>query len=143
MKVKIKKVHPDAKVPEYKTESAAGCDIHSIEEVKIKPGESALIRTGLAFEFENGYFAMIAPRSSFALKNNLDVPNSVGICDSDYRGEYLMAIRNLGTKEAIVEKHERIGQIVFVPFVQAQFEEVENLGETQRGTGGFGSTGKF
>lgn len=143
MKVKIKKVHPDAIIPEYKSASAAGCDIHSIEEVKIKPGESVLIRTGLAFEFDDGYFAMIAPRSSFALKNNLDVPNSVGICDSDYRGEYLMAIRNIGTTEVIVEKHERIAQIVFVPFAQAQFEEVENLGETQRGTKGFGSTGKF
>jgi dUTP pyrophosphatase len=143
MKVKIKKLHRDAKIPEYKSVNAAGCDIYALEETVIKPRESVLVRTGIAIEFDKGYFAILAPRSSFALKNNLDIPNSIGIGDSDYRGEYLMAIRNLGDKEVIVEKHERIGQFIFVPFVQARFEEVESLGDTQRGSGGFGSSGKF
>ena len=143
MKVKIKKVHPEAKIPEYKTKGAAACDVYSLEEVKIKPGESAMLRTGVAFEFPQGYFLMLAPRGSFALKKHLDMPNSVAIGDSDYRGEYLMPVRNLGTEETVVEKHERIGQILFIPIEQAEFEEVDELGETERGSGSFGSTGKF
>jgi len=143
MKVKIKKVHADAIIPEYKTEGAAGCDITAVEEVTIKPNESFLVRTGLSIECPQGYFVMLAPRSSFVLKKNLDVPNSVGIIDSDYRGEILMSLRNLGTEDAVIEKGERIGQILFIPVVQADFEVVEELTETQRGAGGFGSTGKF
>mgnify|MGYP001258170051 CR=1 FL=1 len=143
MKVKIKKVHADAIIPEYKTEGAAGCDITAVEEVTIKPNESFLVRTGLSIESPQGYFVMLAPRSSFVLKKHLDVPNSVGIIDSDYRGEILMSLRNLGTEDAVIEKGERIGQILFIPVVQADFEVVEELTETQRGAGGFGSTGKF
>ncbi len=142
MKVKIKRVHPDAKIPEYKTKGAAACDVYSLEEVVIKPGESAMLRTGLAFEFPSDYFMMLAPRGSFALKKHLDIPNSIAIGDSDFRGEYLMPVRNLGQEDAIIEKHERIGQILFIPIVQAEFEEVDELGETERGTGSFGSTGK-
>lgn len=143
MKVKIKRVHPDAKIPEYKTSGAAGCDIYTIEKVNIKPGESLMLRTGLAFEFPKNYFLMIAPRSSFALKNNLDIPNSIAIGDADYRGEYLLAVRNLGGKEITIEKHERIGQVLFIPIEHAEFLEVEELTESKRGSGSFGSTGKF
>lgn len=143
MKIKIKKVHPDAKLPEYKTKGAAGCDISSLEEVKIKPGKSAMIRTGIALEFSEDIFVILAPRSSFCLRNNLDVPNSIGIGDSDFRGEYLMAIRNLGKEEVTIEKHERIGQLVFLNKIHADFEVTDTLENTERGEGGFGSTGKF
>mgnify|MGYP002868003077 FL=1 len=143
MKVNIKKVHADAIIPEYKTEGAAGCDVIAVEEVIIKPNESFLVRTGLSIECPQGYFVLLAPRSSFVLKKHLDVPNSVGIIDSDYRGEILMSLRNLGTEDAVIEKGERIGQVLLMPVVQADFEVVDELTETQRGTGGFGSTGKF
>ena len=143
MKVKIKKVHPDAKIPEYKSKDAAGCDVYALEEVKIKPNTIEFIRTGVSFEFESTHFLMIAPRSSLALKKNLMVPNSIAIGDSDYRGEYLLALRNLGTEEVTIDKHERIGQILFLQFTRAEFEEVDELSDTERGTGGFGSTGKF
>lgn len=143
MKVKIKKVHADAKIPERKSKAAAGFDIYSIEETVIKPGESAMIRTGVALEFPEDVLVIVAPRSSFALKKNLDVPHSIGIGDSDYRGEYLLPLRNLGKEDAIIEKHERIGQFVFLYKLDIEFEEVDELEDTERGTGGFGSTGKF
>lgn len=143
MKVKVKKVHPDAKIPERKTKGAAGFDIYSIEETKILPGESAMIRTGISLEFPEDMFVIMAPRSSFVLKKHLDVPNSIGIGDSDFRGEYLLVIRNLGTEEAIIEKHERIGQFIFLNKTDVELEEVDELEDSERGTGGFGSTGKF
>lgn len=143
MKVKIKKLSKEAVIPEYKTPGAAGCDISSIEEVVIDPGESKFIKTGISIECPEGYFFLIAPRSSLVLKNNLDVPNSVGIVDSDYRGEYLICLRNLGKEKVIIAKGERIGQLVFLPAIQVEFEEVDELSTTKRGEGGFGSTGNF
>jgi dUTP pyrophosphatase len=142
MKVKIKKVNPDAITPEYKTDGSAGCDIHVIEEVVIKPKETILLKTGLSLEFSNNYLVMLVPRSSFCMKNNLDIPNSIGIGDSDYRGEYLFAVRNLGDSEVRIKKHERIAQFVFFKVEKAEFEEVKDLEDTERGEGGFGSTGK-
>lgn len=143
MKVKIKKLHPDAKIPERKSKAAAGFDIYCIEETKIMPGESAMIKTGIALEFPEDMLVIIAPRSSFVLKNHLDVPHSIGIGDSDYRGEYLLPLRNLGSEEVIIERHERIGQFVFLNKVDVEFEEVDELEDSERGAGGFGSTGKF
>lgn len=143
MKVNIKKTHENAKIPVYKTSESAGCDVTSVEEVRIKPGESLLVRTGISLEIPKGYLVMLVPRSSFALKKNLDIPNSVGIGDSDFRGEYMFAIRNLGTEDAIIEKDERMGQLVFFKYEQAEFEEKMELENSERGVGGFGSTGKF
>ena len=143
MKVKIKKVSDLAIVPEYKTEGAAGCDLHSIEEVVIKPNSTVLIKTGLQFEIPEGFFMLLAPRSSLVMKNNLDMPNSIGIIDSDYRGEVLIALRNLGMENVIIEKGERIAQLLIMSSNKAEFELVENLNESLRGSSGFGSTGKF
>jgi dUTP pyrophosphatase len=143
MKVKVKKLHEHAKVPEFKTLGAAGCDLYSVEETIIKSGELVYIKTGLAFEIPQGAFGMVLPRSSFCFKFNLDMPHSAGVIDSDYRGEVLVVFRNLGKEDVKIDKHERVAQFIFFSYSSPSFEEVDELNETDRGTGGFGSTGKF
>lgn len=142
MKVKFKKLHPDAIIPKYQTAGAVGADICTMEEITIKPGELHFIKTGIAIENPENHFVMIAPRSSLCLKKHLDMPNSVGIMDEDFRGEYIVALRNLGNEEVVIEKSERIAQIIFIPYSRMEFDEVDELSETERGIGGFGSTGK-
>jgi len=142
LKVKFKKLHPAAKVPVYKSAEAAGCDIYTVVEETIKPGEIAFLKSGLAIEIPQGYFAAMTPRASFCLKQHLDMPHSLGIMDSDYRGEYLIPLRNLGSEPVEIPAGERIAQMIFLPYVQAQFEESTELSDTIRGAGGFGSTGK-
>jgi len=143
MQIKIKKLHADAKLPIYSTEDAAGADLFTTEEVIIKPGETAFIKTGLSFEFPKGYFGLMTPRSSLCLKKHLDLPNSVGILDADYRGDLIVSLRNLGTEDVLIEKNEKIAQIIFMKYEKGEFAEVEELENTSRGDGGFGSTGKF
>jgi dUTP pyrophosphatase len=142
MILKVKKLNKDAVIPAYQSEEAAGFDLHSIEDVILKPGERKLIGTGLAFEIEKGYEIQIRPRSGLAFKHGITVLNSPGTVDSDYRGEIKVLLINLGNESFEIKKGERIAQAVVAPVVQAKFEEVEILSNTKRGSGGFGSTGK-
>ena len=142
MKLKIKKLTSDAIIPAYQTELAAGFDLHSVEDYVLKKGERKLIKTGLAFEIELGFEVQIRPRSGLAFKHGITVLNTPGTIDADYRGEIMVLLINLGDEDFEIKKGERIAQAVIVPVVQAEFEEVDELSVTKRGTGGFGSTGK-
>jgi dUTP pyrophosphatase len=142
MILKIKKLNEKAIIPAYQSEEAAGFDLHSIEDIVIKVGERKLIGTGLAFEIEKGFEVQIRPRSGLAFKHGITVLNSPGTIDSDYRGEIKVLLVNLGEEDFEIKKGERIAQAVIAPVVQAEFEEVKELSDTKRGSGGFGSTGK-
>lgn len=136
-------VNADAKLPEYKTEGAAGADICACvsEPVVISSGKFGMIPTGLFFEIPFGYEVQIRPRSGLAAKNGVTVLNTPGTIDSDYRGELKIILINLGTEDFVVNNGDRIAQMVISPVQQANFEIVDSLSETQRGSGGFGSTG--
>jgi dUTP pyrophosphatase len=142
MILKIKKLNADAIIPAYQSEEAAGFDLHSIEDVVIKPGERKLIGTALAFEIEKGYEIQIRPRSGLAYKHGITVLNTPGTIDSDYRGEIKVLLINLGSVDFEIKKGERIAQAVVAPVVQAKISQAEHLNDTNRGSGGFGSTGK-
>ena len=142
MKLKIKKLNPEAIIPAYQTKEAAGFDLHSIEDVVLKPGERKLIGTGLAFEIEYGYEVQIRPRSGLAFKHGITVLNSPGTIDSDYRGEIKILLINHSNEKFEIKKGDRIAQAVVAPVIQAEIVEVEELSLTERGEGGFGSTGK-
>ncbi len=141
MKLKIKKLNQEALIPSYQTKEAAGFDLHSVDEVVIKKGERKLISTGLAFEIEKGYEIQIRPRSGLAFKHGVSVLNSPGTIDSDYRGEIKVLLINLGNEDFEIKKGDRIAQAVIAPVVQAKILEVDELSSTERGSGGFGSTG--
>lgn len=130
-----------ATAPFYATEGAAGMDIRSIEEVNLQPGERKLVRTGLKIAVPQGFEAQIRPRSGLALKKGISMVNTPGTIDSDYRGEVGVILINHGQEEVRLEKGERIAQMVICPVVQVQVEVVQSLDETDRGAGGFGSTG--
>jgi dUTP pyrophosphatase len=142
MKLKIKKLNPEAIIPSYQTKEAAGFDLHSIEDVILNPNERKLIATGLAFEIEYGYEVQIRPRSGLAFKHGITVLNSPGTIDSDYRGEIKVLLINHSNEKFEIKKGDRIAQAVVAPVIQAEIVEVEELSETKRGKGGFGSTGK-
>ncbi len=143
MKVNIKKLNENAIIPTYGSEYAAGADLYACidEDVTILPNETRLIKTGLAIEVPVGYGAFIYARSGLASKRGLAPANKVGVVDSDYRGEVMVALHNHSGKEQIVAKGERIAQMVIAPYLKADFEVVEELSDTVRGAGGFGSTG--
>ncbi|MDO7253830.1 dUTP diphosphatase [Helicobacter cappadocius] len=141
MNIKIKKLHPDALVPKYQTLQAAGFDIHSIEDTIVAAQESKLIKTGLSMSIQNGYELQIRPRSGLALKHSISVLNSPGTIDSDYRGEIMVILINHSTQEFAIKKGDRIAQGVVSKVYQADFIEVEELDDTLRGSGGFGSSG--
>lgn len=143
MKIKIKKLNENAVIPTYGSEYAAGADLYACidgDEV-IKPGETKLIKTGLAIELPVGYAAFIYARSGLASKRGLAPANKVGVVDCDYRGEIMVALHNHSAIEQSVAKGERIAQMVIAPYITAEFEESEALSDTVRGQGGFGSTG--
>ena len=142
MKLKIKKLNEEAIIPAYQSEEAAGFDLHSVEDYVLKTGERKLINTGLAFETEPGYEVQIRPRSGLAFKHGITVLNSPGTIDSDYRGEIKVLLINLGSEDFEIKKGERIAQAVVAPVIQAEIVEVDELNDTKRGKGGFGSTGK-
>ncbi len=141
--VKVKKLREDAVIPTYGSEYSAGCDLYACmdEDVCIMPGRTEIIKTGLAMEIPEGYAGLIYARSGLATKKGLAPANKVGVVDSDYRGEIMVALHNHSDEERTVEKGERIAQLVITPFLKADLMETEELGETGRGTGGFGSTG--
>ena len=141
-KVKIKFLSKDAHYPKYATENSAGCDLTSIDEVTLAPGERTLIRTGIAISLPEGYEAQVRPRSGLAVKQGITVLNAPGTIDADYRGEVGVPIINLGYKDYTIKVGERIAQMVIAPVTQVIFEEVEDLDETERGASGFGHTGK-
>lgn len=141
--LKIKKLDPEAKLPCYGSESAAGADLYALSEhsIRIAPGESAVVHTGLAAEIPEGYAGFVYARSGLASKKGLAPANKVGVIDSDYRGEIRVVLHNHSLYERTIEPYERVAQLVIAPYVYAQFEETEELSETVRGEGGFGSTG--
>ena len=143
MKVKIKKLNKNAVIPTYGSPFAAGADLYAcIEEaVSIMPGETKLIKTGFAIELPVGYAAFIYARSGLASKRGLAPANKVGVVDCDYRGEIMVALHNHSTAEQKIEPKERIAQMVIAPYITAEFSEAEELSDTVRGEGGFGSTG--
>ena len=141
--VRIKKLKENAVVPTYGSEFAAGADLYAAveESVTIAPSETKLIPTGIAMEIPVGYAGFIYARSGLASKKGLAPANKVGVVDADYRGEVMVALHNHGTVEQTIEAGERIAQMVIAPFITANFIESENLEDTVRGAGGFGSTG--
>lgn len=140
MKVKVKKLHPDAVVPKYATPGASGFDFVAIEDMILHSGETKLVRTGLAIAVDQGYEIQVRPRSGLSLKTGLRVANAPGTVDSDYRGEVCVIIQSTGGVHEI-KKGDRIAQGVVCPILQVEFDEVDDLDDTQRGVGGFGSTG--
>ncbi len=133
-----------AKIPEYKTAGAAGCDVCALleEDVVLKAGERMLIPTGLSFSIPEGYEIQVRPRSGLAFKNGVTVLNTPGTIDSDYRGEVKVILINLGKEDFVLKNGERIAQLVVAPVTIGKFLSVDSLDETERGNGGFGSTGK-
>ena len=144
VKVLIKKLNSRVKLPKYKTDGSSGMDLMAFldKSVSILPKKSELIPTGISIAIPNDTEVQIRPRSGLAAKNNISVLNTPGTIDSDYRGELKVILYNHGSEEFIVNNDDRIAQMVLVPIIKASFEEVENLPDTIRGRGGFGSTGK-
>ena len=142
-KVEIKKLDERAIIPAYGTEFSAGADLYALtdEPITIAQGETKLIHTGLAMAIPQGLVGLIFARSGMATKRGLAPANKVGVIDSDYRGEIMVALHNHGTAPQTVDSGERIAQISFLPFYAAEFDVCDNLSETVRGEGGFGSTG--
>ena len=140
----IKKLNDKARIPTYGSEFAAGADLYACldGDVTIAPAETLLIHTGLAMEIPTGLVGLIYARSGLASKKGLAPANKVGVIDSDYRGEIMVALHNHSTEPRTISNGERIAQIVFAPYYTAEFNLVDELGDTTRGTGGFGSTGK-
>jgi len=140
--IKIKKLNEDAIIPKYQTAGAAGFDLHSVEEVTITPGNQKMICIGIAVEIPLNTELQIRPRSGLAASNMLSITNSPGTIDSDYRGELKVILINHDIKSFQVMKGDRIAQAVLSPVIQGDIIEVEELSETVRGVGGYGSTGK-
>ena len=143
-KVLVKKLNPKAELPKYKTEGSSGMDLMALIEnpIKIKSQNSALIPTGLSIAIPEDTEVQIRPRSGLAAKSNISVLNTPGTIDSDYRGEIKIILFNHGNKEFTVNNNDRIAQMILMPVLKAEFEEVEDLPKSVRGSGGFGSTGK-
>ena len=144
MKINIKKLNKNAIIPTRGSEQAAGYDLYACTDTRIiiAPHDTIKIGTGLAIEIPDGYFGAIYTRSGFATKKRLRPSNCVGVCDSDYRGEYIVAIHNDSNLPQIIEPMERIAQLIVMPYLPVEFDEVEELSDTERGSGGFGSTGQ-
>ena len=142
--LRIKKLRDNAQMPTYGSEYAAGADMYAAidEAVTIQPGETKFIPTGLAFEIPEGYAGFIYARSGLACKKGLAPANKVGVVDADYRGEVMVALHNHGTEAQTVEAGERIAQMIIAPFVAVNYIFSDELDDTVRGAGGFGSTGR-
>ena len=143
-KVLIKRLDPAVKLPVYKTNGASGMDLIAFinKPINIKPKTSSLVATGLSVAFSKDYEIQIRPRSGLAAKNNISVLNTPGTIDSDYRGEIKVIIYNHGNNDFTINNGDRIAQMILAPVVKMELEETNNLPETIRGEGGFGSTGK-
>ncbi len=145
IELQIKKLRPGAKLPSRGSEQAAGYDLYAcLEEdrLTIAPHTTAKVPTGLAVAIPDGYFGAVFARSGLASKQGLRPANCVGVCDSDYRGEYIVMLHNDTDQPRTIENGDRIAQLVVMPYLSVSFTEVEKLSETERGEGGFGSTGR-
>ena len=144
VKVLIKRLDPKVNLPSYKTDGSSGMDLMAFinNPIKIEPKKSCLIPTGLSIAIPNDCEVQIRPRSGLAVKSNISVLNTPGTIDSDYRGELKVILFNHGDKDFFVRNNDRIAQMILMPILKIDFEEVENLPDTLRGSGGFGSTGK-
>ncbi len=141
MRVLFKKLTDKAVKPTYGTQYSAGADLYSVETRQIASGETAVIKTGISVQIPNGYVGLIYARSGLATKRGLAPANKVGVIDSDYRGEIMVALYNQSNTVQTVEEGERIAQMVIAPYLACDYQEVESLEDTERGSGGFGSTG--
>ena len=143
-KVLIKKLDPKAELPTYKTEGASGMDLMAFiqEPITLKPKSSCLVPTGIAVAFSSDFEIQIRPRSGLAAKNNISVLNTPGTIDSDYRGEIKVILFNHGESDFLINNKDRIAQMILNPVIKMDLEETDDLPETIRGEGGFGSTGK-
>lgn len=143
--VEIKRLRPDAKLPLRGSDCAAGCDLYACldgdGELTIPPHHTAMISTGIAVALPEGTFGAVFARSGLAMREGLRPANCVGVVDSDYRGECMVALHNDSERNRTIRTGERIAQLVLLPYLPIEFSEVESLPETARGTGGFGSTG--
>ena len=144
VKVLIKKLDSKVQLPKYKTDGSSGLDLMALIEdpIKIKSQESTLIPTGISVAIPQDTEIQIRPRSGLAAKSNISVLNTPGTIDSDYRGEIKIVLFNHGKEDFVINNNDRIAQMILMPIIKAEFEEVENLPKTLRGSGGFGSTGK-
>ena len=143
-KVLIKKLDPSVELPAYKTEGASGMDLMALvkEPINLKPNSSCLVPTGLAVAFSSDFEIQIRPRSGLAAKNSISVLNTPGTIDSDYRGEIKVILFNHGKSDFLINNKDRIAQMILTPVIKMDLEETDDLPETIRGEGGFGSTGK-
>jgi dUTP pyrophosphatase len=144
VKVLIKRLSPEVNLPSYKSSGASGMDLMAFikSSITIKPKTSCLIPTGLSMAFSQDYEIQIRPRSGLAAKNNISVLNTPGTIDSDYRGEIKVIIYNHGDKDFVINNNDRIAQMILTPVIKMELQEIDELPETMRGEGGFGSTGK-
>ena len=144
VKVNIKKLNENATIPTYGSQFSAGADLYACNEepIVIKPHQTVLVKTGIALEIPEGYAGLIYARSGIATKRGLAPANKVGVVDSDYRGEVMVALHNHSSIVQEIEPNERIAQLVVTPFLKVDFCETDELTDTVRGQGGFGSTGK-
>lgn len=144
MEIKIKKLSEDAVIPTYGSEYSAGADLYALtdEPIVIEPGKTVLVHTGISIEIPEGYGGFIYARSGLSTKRGLAPANKVGVIDADYRGELMVSLYNQSDVTQTVESKERIAQLVIAPFLKAEFVLSNDLSETERGVGGFGSTGK-
>ena len=144
VKVLIKKLNPSVQLPSYKTIGASGMDLKAFIEkpINLEPGNSCLVSTGLSVAFPQEYEIQIRPRSGLAAKNNISVLNTPGTIDSDYRGEIKIILFNHSSDNFIINNNDRVAQMVLTPIIKMELEEANELPESMRGEGGFGSTGK-
>ena len=142
IELKVKKIHPDAIIPSYAHPGDSGMDVYSIENYSLSPGSRILVQTGLKVEFSEGYEIQVRPKSGLALKSGITVLNTPGTVDSGYRGEIGVILINHSRETYSVKKGDKVAQIVLAPVVKMIIKEIENLSDTSRGEGGFGSTGK-
>ena len=144
IKVLVKKLNPSVQLPSYKTNGASGMDLMAFIEkpINLEPGKSCLVPTGLSVAFPEEYEIQIRPRSGLAAKNNISVLNTPGTIDSDYRGEIKVILYNHSNKNFIINNNDRVAQMVLTPILKIEIEETNELPESIRGGGGFGSTGK-
>ena len=144
VKVRFKKLNENATVPSYGSKSAAGADIYACtegENIVIAPGETKMVHTGIALEIPEGYAGLVYARSGIATKRGLAPANKVGVIESDYRGEIMVSLHNHSSDVQEITDGERIAQLVIAPYLAVEFSQVDELSDTERGSGGFGSTG--
>ena len=140
--VRVKKLRENAVLPTYGSDYAAGADLYACNAVTVEPGATEFVQTGLALEVPAGYAGLVYARSGLACKKGLAPANKVGVIDADYRGEIMVALYNHSSQAVEIEPGERVAQLVITPYLTAVFEETEELSDTVRGEGGFGSTGR-